>query len=117
MANQNLQVKEFCNRPYNLCCMVLGVLLILNSLICAIMYQHIQLFVHDLKNKELVISQNTLFMKRWKTPPMTPKLEVYIFNFTNAYEYLAGNDSKPNFQVFKLGHNFKIISIIYLFSI
>jgi hypothetical protein len=71
------------------------------------MYQHIQVFVRDLKNEELELSENTLFMKLWKSPPMTPRLEVYIFNFTNAYEYLAGNDSKPNFQVFKLTHNFK----------
>ena len=109
MTKHNLQLKQFCNRPYNVCCMVVGVLLIFHSLICAIMYQHIQIFIRDLKNEELALSENTVFMKRWKNPPVTPKLEVYIFNFTNAYEYLAGNHSKPNFQVFKLPYNFLIL--------
>ena len=107
MKNQNLQVKTFCSRPYNVCCIVVGVLLILHSLICAIMYRQIQNFVRDLKNEELELSENTLFMKRWKNPPMTPRLEVYIFNFTNAYEYIAGNHSKPNFEVITLINHFQ----------
>ena len=99
MANRSLHIKEFCNRPYNLCCVIIGVLLVIHALICAIIYKHIQLFVINLENKQLAVAQNTLFLGLWKNPPMTPKLHVYIFNFTNAYEYIAGNDSKPNFQV------------------
>ena len=99
MASQKLNMKGFFHRPYNICCVVLGILLIINSLICAIVYQNIQLFARELENKQLAVSQNTLFLSLWKNPPMTPRLQVYIYNFTNAYEFMAGNDSKPNFEV------------------
>ena len=101
MAYEKWNMKAILDRPYNVCCIVLGGLLIINSLICAIVYQNIHSFVRKIEYKQLAVSQNTLFLGLWKDPPMTPKLEVYIFNFTNAYEFLAGNDSKPNFQVRK----------------
>jgi len=99
MAYEKWNMKAIFDRPYNICCIVLGGLLIINSLICAIVYQNIHSLVRKLEYKQLAVSENALFLGLWKDPPMTPKLEVYIYNFTNAYEFLAGNDSKPNFQV------------------
>ena len=116
MAHQRWSVRGFMDRPYNICCVVLGALLIINSLICAIVYQNIQLFVRELETNQLAVSQNTLFLSLWKNPPMTPQLQVYIFNFTNAYEYLAGNDSKPNFEVSENRCDNMICIFVVLFS-
>ena len=102
MTKQSRHVKEFCNRPYNVCCMIFGVLLLIKALICAIIYHNIHLLVHDWEQTELSLSQNSIFLGLWKIPPVEPKLHVYIYNFTNAYEYIAGNHSKPNFQVCQL---------------
>ena len=99
MRKKNQCVQEFCHRPYNVCCMVLGVILLIKALICAILYHNIQLFVEEMGHQELALTHNSLFFGLWKNPPVTPQLHVYIFNFTNAYEYIAGNHTKPIIQV------------------
>ena len=99
MATKRFQMKDFLNTPYNMCCVVLGVLLIINAFICAILYTNIKTFVVHMEHKQLALSPNTLFLELWNNPPMTPKLHVYIFNLTNAYQYFSGEDSKPHFEV------------------
>ena len=99
MARECRHLKEFCSRPYNVFCMVFGILLLIKALICALLYNNIQLLMLDWEHKELALSHHSIFLGLWKNPPVAPKLHVYIYNFTNAHEYMAGNHSKPKLQV------------------
>ena len=118
MATKRFQMKDFLNTPYNMCCVVLGVLLIINAFICAILYTNIKTFVVHMEHKQLALSPNTLFLELWNNPPMTPKLHVYIFNLTNAYQYFSGEDSKPHFEVCpKISCKYLIILILRFNSI
>ena len=100
MINRNSTcAKEARNHPCNACCMILGVLLLLKALICAILYTKIQLLVERLEYAELALTPNSILHGLWVDPPVEPQLHMYVYNFTNAYEYIAGNHSKPKLQV------------------
>ena len=111
MKKKNQRVQEFCHHPYNVCCMVLGVILLAKAFICAIIYHNIQSFVEEMAHQELAVTHNSLFFGLWKNPPVKPELHVYIFNFTNAYEYIAGNHTKPIMQVCRNNVTLKSVCI------
>ena len=37
------------------------------------------------------LAPNSMMLKLWMNPPLTPKLEVYIYNVTNAEQFLNGS--------------------------
>ena len=39
---------------------------------------------------------NEFTLSKWIDPPVSPKLKIYVFNFTNPDEFLAG--AKPKFE-------------------
>lgn len=41
--------------------------------------------------QKLVYAQNSTAAEWWQSPPLSPQLRVYIFNYTNAEAYLNGN--------------------------
>ena len=87
MAFEKLNMKAIFDRPYNVCCILLGGLLIINSLICAIVYQNIHSLVRKIEYKQLAVSENTLFLGLWKDPPMTPKMEVFGQKFAQFGDF------------------------------
>lgn len=48
--------------------------------------------------QKLVYAQNTTAAEWWQSPPISPQLRVYIFNYTNAQEYLDGEADKMEVQ-------------------
>ena len=54
----------------------------------------IQSGVQDFLLHQFSLAPNTLFTSVWKDIPVTPKIEVYVFNVTNHEAYLAGRERK-----------------------
>ena len=50
--------------------------------------------VHDFLQHQFSLAPGTLFTAVWKDVPMTPKIEVYVFNVTNHEAYLSGREGK-----------------------
>jgi scavenger receptor class B protein 1 len=50
--------------------------------------------VKNLVDYEFSLAPNTMFTAMWTEVPMTPKLEVFVFNVTNHEAFLAGKDKK-----------------------
>lgn len=40
------------------------------------------------------LTENSAVIKSWKSPPVTPLLRLYFFNFTNPDGFLAGEKPK-----------------------
>ncbi|XP_024084852.1 scavenger receptor class B member 1-like isoform X2 [Cimex lectularius] len=51
-----------------------------------------------IKNIMLSMSEGSYLFKMWKSPPIKLYIKVYIFNITNANEFLDGRDSKIKLQ-------------------
>ncbi|XP_032672860.1 scavenger receptor class B member 1 isoform X1 [Odontomachus brunneus] len=71
-----------------------GVLLIIVAIVLAILFPNLIDLVLD---KELVIREGGRTYKWWKDPPVVPRMQVYIYNVTNADEFL-NNGEKPALQ-------------------
>ena len=50
--------------------------------------------VHDFMQHQFSLAPGTLFTSVWTDVPMTPKIEVWVFNVTNHEAYLAGREEK-----------------------
>ena len=50
--------------------------------------------VHGFLLHQFSLAPNTLFTSVWKDVPVTPKIEVYVFNVTNHDAYLSGRERK-----------------------
>lgn len=72
----------------------IGVLLIILAAVLAALFPNLVNLVMD---KELAIREGGLSYKWWKQPPVTPRLQIYIYNVTNADEFL-NNGEKPDLQ-------------------
>lgn len=74
--------------------MAVGVLLIILAIVLAIFFPNLIDMVLD---KELVIRDGGRTYKWWKEPPVVPRMQIYIYNVTNADEFL-NNGEKPALQ-------------------
>jgi len=73
---------------------VIGVLLIILAAVLAVLFPNLINLVID---KELTLQEGGRTFNFWKAPPVVPRLEVYIYNVTNADEFL-NNGEKPALQ-------------------
>lgn len=48
-------------------------------------------------NKQIVLQEGGRTYGWWKEPPVTPQMHIYIYNVTNADDFLNNGD-KPNLQ-------------------
>lgn len=71
-----------------------GVLLIILAVVLAILFPNL---IELVLNKELVIRDGGRTYKWWKEPPVEPRMQVYIYNVTNADEFLNSGE-KPALQ-------------------
>ncbi|XP_024868654.1 scavenger receptor class B member 1 [Temnothorax curvispinosus] len=71
-----------------------GVLLIILAAVLAVLFPNLINLVLD---KELAITEGGRTYKFWKEPPVVPRMQVYIYNVTNADEFL-NNGEKPALQ-------------------
>ncbi|GAB1862064.1 Scavenger receptor class b member 1 [Camponotus japonicus] len=71
-----------------------GALLIILAAVLAVLFPNIIDFVLD---KELAIQEGGRTYKFWKEPPVVPRMQIYIYNVTNADEFL-NNGEKPALQ-------------------
>ncbi|XP_014479622.1 PREDICTED: scavenger receptor class B member 1 [Dinoponera quadriceps] len=72
----------------------IGVLLIILAVVLAILFPNLIDLVLD---KELVIRDGGRTYTWWKEPPVVPRMQLYIYNVTNADEFL-NNGEKPALQ-------------------
>lgn len=72
----------------------IGILLIVLAAVLAILFPNIINLVID---HELKLRDGGRTYNFWKAPPVVPRLEVYIYNVTNADEFL-NNGEKPVLQ-------------------
>jgi hypothetical protein len=71
-----------------------GILLIILAAVLAVVFPNLIDLVLD---KELAIREGGHSYKWWKEPPVEPHMKVYIYNVTNADEFL-NNGEKPTLQ-------------------
>ncbi|XP_015602295.1 scavenger receptor class B member 1 [Cephus cinctus] len=71
-----------------------GVLLIIIAAVLAVLFPKI---VNVLINKEVALREGGRAFGWWKQPPVSPHMHVYIYNVTNADEFL-NNGKKPALQ-------------------
>lgn len=74
--------------------MTIGVLLIILAAVLAVLFPNLIDLVLD---KELAIREGGRSYKWWKQPPVVPRMQIYIYNVTNADEFLNNGD-KPVLQ-------------------
>lgn len=71
--------------------MAVGALLIIVSAILAAVFPKL---VEVLLNREIALREGGRTFDWWREPPVTPQLSVYIYNVTNADEFLNDGE-KP----------------------
>jgi scavenger receptor class B protein 1 len=74
--------------------MAIGVLIIIIAGILAALFPWL---VNIVINKEIALQEGGRTYHWWKNPPVTPQMHVYIYNVTNADEFL-NNGEKPTLQ-------------------
>lgn len=74
--------------------MTVGTLLIIVAAVLAVLFPNLINLVID---KQLTLHEGGRTYNFWKAPPVVPRLEVYIYNVTNADEFL-NNGEKPALQ-------------------
>ncbi|KAL4711279.1 hypothetical protein ACJJTC_019120 [Scirpophaga incertulas] len=68
-----------------------AVILLLAGIVCAIFFSTwVRLFI----DHELVLRPGSMTFEWWARPPVRPFVRVYVYNVTNADEFL-NNGSKP----------------------
>ncbi|XP_025075063.1 scavenger receptor class B member 1 [Pogonomyrmex barbatus] len=72
----------------------IGILLIILAAVLAVLFPNLINLVLD---KELAIRDGGRTYKFWKEPPVVPRMQIYIYNVTNADEFL-NNGEKPALQ-------------------
>lgn len=50
--------------------------------------------VNFIINQEIALQEGGRSFKWWKNPPVTPQMQIYVYNVTNADEFLSNGD-KP----------------------
>lgn len=68
-------------------------MVIIAAVLAAVFPRLINLIV----NKEITLAEGGRTYGWWKEPPVTPQMHVYIYNVTNADEFL-NNGEKPALQ-------------------
>ena len=48
--------------------------------------------------KQISLTKSSMMTSLWSDPPVTPKFEIYVFNVTNANEFLKGDSKKIEVQ-------------------
>ena len=71
-----------------------GVLLIISAAVLAALFPKL---IDIVVNKEIALRDGGRTFGWWKTPPVSPHMHVYIYNVTNADEFL-NNGEKPSLQ-------------------
>lgn len=71
-----------------------GVLLIITGAILAALFPKL---IEVVINKEIALREGGRTFRWWREPPVSPQLSVYIYNVTNADEFL-NNGEKPALQ-------------------
>lgn len=71
--------------------MAFGVLLIVIAAILAALFPQL---INIIVNKQIALKDGGRTYGWWKAPPVIPRLHVYIYNVTNADEFL-NNGEKP----------------------
>ena len=74
--------------------MLSGAIFLLGLAVTIFCLPLIRVGVHDFLQLQFSLAPNTLFTAVWKDVPMTPKIEVYVFNVTNHEAYLSGREGK-----------------------
>lgn len=74
--------------------MTLGILMIVLAIVLAVIFSRL---VNLIINKEIVLQEGGRTFGWWKNPPVTPQMHIYIYNVTNADEFLS-NGEKPALQ-------------------
>ena len=62
------------------------------ALLCAFFRVPIKNRVDFLIQKQTSLTQDSMMVDLWKNPPLTPKLEVYVYNVTNSEAFLNGDE-------------------------
>ena len=70
--------------------LLMGLLFLLMALTCAFFRAPIHDFVDLLIRQEFALTNDSMLTPLWMNPPLVPKLQVYLFNVTNAEAFLAG---------------------------
>ncbi|XP_034235123.1 lysosome membrane protein 2-like [Thrips palmi] len=55
-------------------------------------------FFEDLVHSSTVYANGSDFFRAWLAPPFGPTTKLYLFNYTNAAEFMAGNASRLRVQ-------------------
>ena len=74
--------------------MISGAIFLLGLAVTIFCLPLIRVGVHDFLQLQFSLAPNTLFTAVWKDVPVTPKIEVYVFNVTNHEAYLSGREGK-----------------------
>lgn len=74
--------------------MVVGVFLVIVAVVLAILFPKI---VDALVDREVALQEGGRAYGWWKAPPVVPRMDIYIYNVTNADEFL-NNGEKPALQ-------------------
>ena len=71
--------------------LVLSLLFLFVALLCAFFRQPLKTILDGLIQYQTSISPDSMMTGLWMNPPLTPKLEVFIYNVTNAEPFLNGS--------------------------
>lgn len=72
----------------------IGVLMIMLAAITAALFPNL---INLIMDKELALQEGGRSYKWWQKPPVVPRMQIYIYNVTNADEFL-NNGEKPALQ-------------------
>ena len=73
--------------------LVFGLIFLLMALMCAFFRAPIKNTVDFLIQQQTALTEESMMTELWRNPPLKPKLEVFIFNVTNAEKFLSGSET------------------------
>ena len=81
------------------CRLVLGLVLVLSSLAsAAFLSPGIRAAVAASIRAQSALTPQSQMLGVWTAPPVVPRMKVYVFNVTNAGEFLKGEDERARVE-------------------
>ena len=73
----------------------LAVALLASAVACCLLQESLRLGLLSLIQTQLALTPGSKMLHMWSNPPVDPVMRVYIYNFTNLPQYLAGESPAP----------------------
>ena len=78
--------------------LLLGAGLLLAALASSLLLDQVRASVRALLESQSSLGPDSHMLGVWANPPVVPRMKIYVYNVTNADDFLAGRDKKARVE-------------------